>query len=63
MLADTCDRLRRLCLEDPRLCLVGFSGGKDFTLLTAQAFEMAISVPMDDWHKQIANPECNNSRN
>ena len=54
MFADIRDRLRRLYLEDPRPWLVGFSGGKDSTLLAALIFEAVASIPPEDRHKQIA---------
>lgn len=48
------DRLRRLYLEDPRPWLVGFSGGKDSTLLAALIFEVVAAIPAADRRKPIA---------
>jgi DNA sulfur modification protein DndC len=38
---------RRLYLEDERRWLVGFSGGKDSTMLTSLIFDAILSVPTE----------------
>lgn len=48
------DSLRRLYLEDSRPWLVGFSGGKDSTMLAALIFDAAISVPADLRQKPVS---------
>ncbi len=54
MFADIRDRLRQLYLADPRPWLVGFSGGKDSTLLAALIFEVVGAIPAADRHKPVA---------
>lgn len=39
------DSLRQLYLDDPRPWLVGFSGGKDSTLVAALVFDTVLSIP------------------
>jgi len=39
------DSLRTLYLEDPRPWLIGFSGGKDSTLVAALIFEVVAAIP------------------
>jgi DNA sulfur modification protein DndC len=48
------ESLRSLYLEDPRPWLVGFSGGKDSTLVAALIFEVAASIPVEKRTKQIS---------
>jgi DNA sulfur modification protein DndC len=48
------DSLRQLYLEDPRPWLVGFSGGKDSTMLAALIFEAVLSIPADQRKKPIS---------
>jgi DNA sulfur modification protein DndC len=51
---DLKDSLRQLYLEDPRPWLVGFSGGKDSTMLASLIFEAVLSVPPEQREKPIA---------
>lgn len=39
------ESLRNLYLDDPRPWLVGFSGGKDSTLVAALIFEVVTEIP------------------
>lgn len=48
------DSLRRPYLEDSRLWLVGFSGGKDSTMLAALVFDAVISVPAEQRKKPVS---------
>lgn len=54
------DSMRQLYLEDPRPWLVGFSGGKDSTMVASLVFDAVLSVPPDQRKKpavRIANGE------
>ena len=55
------DGLRELYRADPRPWLVGFSGGKDSTLLAALIFEVVQSIPPPECKKEIA-VVCTNTR-
>ncbi len=46
--------LRQLYLEDNRPWLVGFSGGKDSTMLTSLVFDAALSLPPAERTKPIS---------
>lgn len=48
------EALRSLYLEDPRPWLVGFSGGKDSTLVAELIFEAAASIPVEQRTKRIS---------
>ncbi|MDA1274949.1 MAG: DNA phosphorothioation system sulfurtransferase DndC [Verrucomicrobia bacterium] len=48
------DSLQRLYLDDPRPWLVGFSGGKDSTMLASLLFEAVLAVPVEQRKKEIA---------
>ena len=48
------DSLRKLYLEDSRPWLVGFSGGKDSTMLASLIFETAASIPTEQRIKAIS---------
>src|SRR6266540_3572579 len=48
------DSLRQLYVDDPRPWLVGFSGGKDSTLVAALVFDAALSIPPDQRKKPVA---------
>ncbi|MBV9658810.1 MAG: DNA phosphorothioation system sulfurtransferase DndC [Verrucomicrobia bacterium] len=52
--ADILDSLRELYLDDPRPWLVGFSGGKDSTMLAALIFSTVASLPPEQRTKPIA---------
>ena len=54
------DSLRWLYLDDPRPWLVGFSGGKDSTMVTSLVFDAVLSVPPDQRKKPVAgsNDKC-----
>jgi DNA sulfur modification protein DndC len=54
MFGDIRNRLRQLYLEDPRPWLVGFSGGKDSTLLAALIFEVVASIPQEERLKSVS---------
>src|SRR3970040_284500 len=45
--------LRQLYLDDERPWLVGFSGGKDSTMLAALVFDAVLAVPPDKRGKPI----------
>ena len=45
--------LQQLYLDDPRPWLVGFSGGKDSTLVAALVFEAVLSVPPEQRTKPV----------
>jgi DNA sulfur modification protein DndC len=47
------DSLRHLYLQDPRPWLIGFSGGKDSTLVAALVFETAMSIPPEQRTKPL----------
>jgi 3'-phosphoadenosine 5'-phosphosulfate sulfotransferase (PAPS reductase)/FAD synthetase len=46
--------LRNLYLDDPRPWLVGFSGGKDSTMVASLVFDAVLSVPPDQRKKPVA---------
>jgi DNA sulfur modification protein DndC len=48
------DSLRNLYLEDPRPWLVGFSGGKDSTMLASLIVEVVAGVPEEQRKKPVA---------
>ena len=48
------DSLRRLYLDDSRPWLVGYSGGKDSTMLASLVFDAVLSVPPDQRKKPVA---------
>lgn len=48
------DSLRELYLSDPRPWLVGYSGGKDSTMLTSMIFSVAESIPVAERTKPIS---------
>src|SRR5208282_5179437 len=48
------DSLRRLYLEDGRPWLVGFSGGKDSTMLASLLFDVVLSIPADQRKKPVS---------
>lgn len=48
------DSLKRLYLEDERPWLVGFSGGKDSTMLASLVFDAVLSIPADQRQKPIS---------
>ena len=47
------DSLHQLYVEDPRPWLVGFSGGKDSTMLASLVFDAVLSVPPEQRTKPI----------
>ena len=51
---ETKDSLKRLYLEDGRPWLVGFSGGKDSTMLASLVFDVVLSIPADQRRKPIS---------
>src|SRR5437773_2547968 len=51
---DIKDTLRSLYLEDDRPWLVGYSGGKDSTMVASLVFDAVLSVPPDQRKKPIA---------
>ena len=48
------DALRELYVDDPRPWLVGYSGGKDSTMLASLVFDAVLSVPAEQRKKPIA---------
>jgi DNA sulfur modification protein DndC len=48
------DSLRQLYLADPRPWLVGYSGGKDSTMVASLVFDAVLSVPPEKRQKPIA---------
>ena len=48
------DSLTLLYLDDPRPWLVGFSGGKDSTLLASLIFDAVLSVPAEQRKEPIS---------
>ena len=46
--------LRQLYLEDERPWLVGFSGGKDSTMLASLIFDVVLSIPAEQRKKPIS---------
>lgn len=51
---DIKNSLRQLYLEDERPWLVGFSGGKDSTMLASLVFDTVLSIPADKRAKPIS---------
>lgn len=51
---DIRENLRELYLEDTRPWLVGFSGGKDSTMLASLVFDAVLSAPADQRKKPVA---------
>jgi len=51
---DIKDSLRHLHLEDERPWFVGFSGGKDSTMLASLIFDVALSIPPEQRKKPIS---------
>lgn len=47
------DSLRQLYLDAPRPWLVGFSGGKDSTLVAALVFDAVLSIPPEQRTKPV----------
>lgn len=54
MYKDIRDKLKQMYLGDARPWLVGFSGGKDSTMLASLVFDTVMSVPPGDRSKPIA---------
>jgi len=54
MFKDILDNLRDQYINDSRPWLVGFSGGKDSTLIAALIFNAIISVPEEQRNKPVA---------
>jgi DNA sulfur modification protein DndC len=54
MFPEIAENLRRLYLDDPRPWLVGFSGGKDSTMLASMIFEIVAELPTAKRTKPIA---------
>jgi DNA sulfur modification protein DndC len=52
--SDIKDSLRNLYVEDPRPWLVGFSGGKDSTMLASLIVEVVAGIPEDQRKKPVA---------
>ena len=52
--SDIKDSLRHLYLDDPRPWLVGFSGGKDSTMLASLIVEVVAGIPDDERKKPVA---------
>jgi 3'-phosphoadenosine 5'-phosphosulfate sulfotransferase (PAPS reductase)/FAD synthetase len=48
------DGLRRLYVDDPRPWLVGFSGGKDSTMLASLVFDAILSIPTKQRKKEVS---------
>jgi DNA sulfur modification protein DndC len=53
--------LRQLYLEDERPWLVGFSGGKDSTMLASLIFDVVLSIPADQ-RKKAVSVVCTDTR-
>lgn len=51
--SDITSSLKRLYLEDSRPWLVGFSGGKDSTLVAALVFDAVMSIPAEQRTKPV----------
>ena len=51
---DIKESLSQLYLDDPRPWLVGFSGGKDSTMVASLVFDAVLSVPPDQRKKPVA---------
>ena len=47
------DSLRQLYLEDPRPWLVGFSGGKDSTMVASVIFDAVLSIVLEQRTKRV----------
>lgn len=47
------DSLRQLYIDDPRPWLVGFSGGKDSTMVAALIFDAVLAVPPEQRKKEV----------
>ena len=47
------DSLRQLYLEDPRPWLVGFSGGKDSTMVASVIFDAVLSIAPEQRTKRV----------
>src|SRR5205814_2312323 len=54
MFPEIAANLRRLYLDDPRPWLVGFSGGKDSTMLASLIFSVVKNIPREQRTKPIA---------
>ena len=54
MFQDIKASLRQLYLEDERPWLVGFSGGKDSTMLASLIFDAVLSIPAEQRKKPIS---------
>ena len=54
MFQDIKDSLRQLYLDDQRPWLVGFSGGKDSTMLASLVFDAVLSIPAEQRKKPIS---------
>ncbi len=54
MFQDIKDSLRQLYLDDQRPWLVGFSGGKDSTMLASLIFDAVLSIPAEQRKKPIS---------
>ena len=52
--SDIKESLRNLYVEDPRPWLVGFSGGKDSTMLASLIVEVVAGIPDDQRKKPVA---------
>ena len=59
--SDIKDSLRNLYLEDPRPWLVGFSGGKDSTMLASLIVEVVAGIP-DAQRKRPVAILCTDTR-
>lgn len=53
MFKDIQKNLRELYINDPRPWLVGFSGGKDSTLVAALVFDTVLSIPSNQRNKPV----------
>lgn len=53
MFKEITQSLRKLRLDDPRPWLVGFSGGKDSTLVAALVFDAVLSIPPEQRTKPV----------
>src|ERR1700682_3109067 len=54
MFPEIAANLQRLYLDDARPWLVGFSGGKDSTMLASLIFELVAEIPLEKRTKPIA---------
>jgi len=52
--SDIKDSLRNFYLEDPRPWVVGFSGGKDSTMLASLIVEVVAGIPDDQRKEPVA---------